>query len=188
MKITMQSQMARIAMRTTPAQQEIEQPSANFEMKTTHAKVEITSTLPKVNIDQIEAFNESGLKTFKALTADMAAKAKSIMQENIGRIVEQGNQMADIQSGADVVAETADDNAFGQFAKEFGMVTMPTSGPDITLQEGQVDIQVNEGDVEVNSSPNKPIHNYQRGKLEIYLEQMNSLEIDVVEEHVDLKG
>jgi len=187
MRLEMNSQRAQIGMKTTPPVQDIQQPHAELDLKTTHAKAQVEGTLPKVQIDQSQAFSESGLKGIVDFTSEIIQRAKSDMQNAMARAADQGNQLADIHNSTNVIAENADDNAWGQFENEFGMVTMPSSRPEITVIEGELDIQVQEGKVENNTRAQKPIVDYRRGKLDIYLKQRNSLEIRAVEDQFDLK-
>jgi len=187
MRLEMNSQMAYIGIQTKNAQVSIEQPSAELDIKTTHAKVNIETTLPKVRIDNSRPRAESGLKGNRELTQDMVQRAFADMQAGKARAAEQGNRLADIHKSKNVIAEVADDNAWGQFQKEFGMVTMPRSKPDIQVIEGQNNIQVQEGKVEIKATPRKPIIDYQRGKVDIYLRQRNALEIKVVPDKFDMK-
>lgn len=163
----------------------IEQPKADVEIKTEHANVKIESSLVKVEINQEQAFSESGLKGILELSIDNAKEAMQKMIQESGRIAEEGNRLANISSGEDAVAEIAYDNSINKSKHEFNMVTMPTSGPEITVIEGENDIQVEGGNVDISVNINKPIVNYTAGKVETYIKQKNSLEITVVNDKFD---
>lgn len=183
----MSSQPMLLNMRSQKPVQKIEQPKPDVSIETEHPKITIQSTLPKVTIDQKKAFSESGLKGVLELALENAKSGMNIMIQKIGRIIDEGNQMANIQDGVDVVAENADENAFGQFSTELNIGTMPMSGPEINVIEGKNDIRVNEGKVDINVKINKPIHNYQAGKVEIYVKQFNRLNITVVGDQLDIR-
>lgn len=187
MRLEMRSQFAYIGIQTQNASRTLEQPKADIDIKTEQPRVHIESTLPRVQIDQSQCFSESGLKGILELASENAKNAVAIMNQSTGRIAEEGNQLADIASGVDRVAENADYNAFGQFAKEFGMVTMPRSRPKIHVIEGKNDIRVTGGTVDINVSVNKVLTNYTPGKVDISLRQRNSLEITVVGDKLDIK-
>lgn len=187
MRLEMRSQMAHIGIETSRGIQTIEQPRAEVDIRTNHAQVRVEGTLPKVLIDQSRCFSESGLKGVLELLAEMAQGARTACLEGMARTADQGNQLADIHNGTSVIADVADDNAWGQFQKEFGMVTMPRSRPQITVIEGELDIRVEEGRVENQTRPQKPVIEFQRGKLDIYLEQRNYLEIRAVGNAYDIQ-
>jgi hypothetical protein len=184
-----------IQIRTTPAilstnvtkpSVSIEQPKAIVDGSLTFAKIKVEGTLPKVQIDQDQAFNESGLKNVEAFSADYVAYAKQKFQESVGRIAEQGTQLTDVHLGGNPIADQAFYNAFDQFYNEFGMVTMPTSGPEITVQEGTLDITVQPGEISGQIRAQKPVINYKPGKVERYMEQYNSISIRYVGKNVDI--
>lgn len=188
MRLVMQSTRARIGIEKTPHTQQIEQPHADFQLQTQHAKVQIRQTHAKVQIDQTKPFAESGLKGFLALTAENAQIARSLFLSGTAQIAEQGNEMSDIHKGYDAVVNQADANAFTKFNRDYGLVTMPRSRPDISIIEGKVDIQVIEGKVTNNTRARKPVHNYRQGKVSVYLAQRNSLNIQVEGSQLDLKA
>lgn len=187
MRLEMRSQNAYIGIETKNATISLEQPKASVDIKTEQPKVHIESTLAKVQIDQSQCFSESGLKSIFELISDNSNRAMSQMLSNAGRIADEGNQMADVTSGADVVAENADYNAFGQFSGEFGMVTMPKSRPKIRVIEGNNNINFSGGTVDINVRLNKVRVDYSPGKVNISLRQKNSLEITVIGDKFDIK-
>ena len=185
-----------LEIRTTPAilghnitkpKQSIEQPKAQVEGGFTLSQVRVEATLPKVTIDQNQSFNESGLKDVKSFSEDYVAFAKQKMQEGIGRIAEQGNQLANVHEGGNAIADQALHNAFDQFYHEFGMVTMPRTRPQINLVEGQVDINVTKGQNNQRVVAQKPRIDYQLGKIERYMEQYSSISIRYLGEKVNLQ-
>ena len=181
---------------TTPAilghniikpQVSIEQPKAQVEGSISFAQVRVEATLPKVTIDQDQAFNESGLKNNKAFSEDNISFAQQKMHEGVGRITSQGNDLADIQYGGNPIADQGFYNAYDQFYHEFGMVTMPRSGAQIDVIEGTVDITVQEGQITGSIRAQKPIISYQQGRIERYMEQYSSISIKYIGEKVDMK-
>lgn len=188
-KLTMQSQPALIGMQTTPGKQSIKQELPVMEIKQEHAKVEIETSLPKVEIDQRQCFSESGLKSIFELNNDNAANSVNLLQASIGRIVDQGNQLAAIGSGSgNVISEQASYNAFDQFDKDFNMATMPQSRPEIKVTLGTLDLNVTGGKAIMTPRLKDPEINYEPGKVSIYLKQMNSLTITAEGSVFDKKG
>lgn len=184
-----------LEIRTTPAilnyhnvkpQHSIKQPKARVEGSITHSKISVEATLPKVTIDQTECFNESGLKTVSAFRADNVAYAKQKMQESVGRIASQGDELTNVHLGGNPIADQAYSNAYDQFEHEFGMVTMPRSRPKIDVIEGRVDIKVQEGENTKRVIAQKPEIDYKQGKVEKYMKQYGSISIRYLGENVNL--
>ncbi len=168
----------------TPGKFEIQNPGYTLNMSVTQPQIRVESTLPKVTIDQSQCFAEAGLKGNVDLMAEMVSYSKSAMLSSIGRIVDQGNQLANIPNASGAIADQAYYNAFEQFEKEFAMGTIPRSRPKINVIEGQVDIQVTKGQVTNNTVPQKTDIQYRHGAIEVYLKQRPSIET----RFVDLKG
>lgn len=187
MALEIRTQPAILAYNISKPVQSIEQPRAQVQGSVTQAQTRVEATLPKIQIDQTQAFNESGLKNIEAFSAEYVSLAKQKMLESVGRIAEQGNQLAAIENGGNPIADQALYNAFDQFYHEFGMVTMPRSGPDITLIRGQVNTTVTEGQLTGRIVAQKPRIEYQAGKVERYMQQYNSISIKYVGDKLDLQ-
>lgn len=187
MALQIRTTQAVLGHRTINARQSIQQPKAQVEGFISHAQVRVEATLPKVTINQTQAFNESGLKTIDAFSADYVAYAKQKMQESIARISEQGDQLANVHEGGEQIADQALYNAFDQFYNEFGMVTMPRSRPQIDVIEGTVDIEIKQGEITGTIRAQKPVVEYQPGKVEKYMEQYDSILIRYIENRVNLQ-
>ncbi|BEP30208.1 DUF6470 family protein [Helicovermis profundi] len=187
MKIEINSTNAKIGIKTTNASLSIKQPKADFDLSSTLPKVKIESTLPKVTIDQSAAFSESNLKNPFELTKEFISIAKSAMYKAMAKNVDQGNQLADIHKGGTPIADQAEENAYLQFQRETGMVTMPRSGAKIDVIKGKLDIKVEKGKVNNNIKANKPIIESKMGKVEIYMRQKNSITMKAVKDKFDKK-
>lgn len=185
LKIT--STPALIGINTINAKVNISQPKADVSMHTDHAKVEIHSENPKVLIDQYQCFAEAGLKNFLDLTKESAQIGKQAVLQGIQRRVSEGNQMADIHKDYNPIAQIADYNAFELYNKEFNFGFIPKSRPKIDVIEGKVNIQAHEGKVSLDVKVNRPIVDYTRGKVEIYLRQKNSIDIQYIGSNMDKK-
>ena len=184
MRIQMRSQSALIGMETQKAKLEIEQPPADYELDIEHVKVLIDSELPKVTINQNQAFSESGLQGVLELTFSNAQIAKQLLMQGIERASQQGDEIADI-SKPNPIPDHAKYNAYDQFKRDYNVTTMPMSGPDIEVIEGTVDIEVQEGKAELTTKPNKPLIDYTPGRVSTFMQRYNSLEIWTVGSQFD---
>ncbi|QZY57541.1 DUF6470 family protein [Crassaminicella profunda] len=176
----MTSTRAQIGINRTPGKLEINQPNPELKMHTQPPKIQIKSEQSKVQIDQYVCFKEEGQKNVEDLIKDNAAFAKQKSLQGIARIVRQGNEMAAIENKGDVIPSQARENAHDLFNKEFNIGVIPKSRPQINFTGGTVDIQSEWGKVTFDAKVSKPNINYTRGKLETYLKQKNSLNIEVV--------
>ncbi len=185
MRIQMRSETALIGIETQNGKLEIEQPPANYELDIEHARIEIDSEPAELSISQVQAFAESGLKSILKLTAENAQVAKQLVLQGISRASRQGDEIADI-SKPNPIPDHAKANFIDQFKKDYNIQTIPVSGPDIQVNEGELNIEVIEGKAELRSTPNKPVINYTHGKVKLYMERYNSLEIWTTGSQLDI--
>ena len=157
-----------------------------MEMDIQEPRLEIDSELGQIRIDQYQCFAESGLKNSIDLTEDNAAFAQQKFAQAVGRIVSQGDAMvASLSRGTDMIPIHAQENALAKNSREFNMVTMPRSRPQIDFVGGTVNINVIEGRVNLQTRANKPIIDYTRGNVDIYLRQKNSINIEYIGNQVN---
>ncbi|WP_430883987.1 DUF6470 family protein [Fusibacter sp. JL216-2] len=185
MRIQMRSQNGRIGIETQAAQLEIDQKQPELELEITHPKVSIESTLPKVEISQQQAFSESGLKGVLELTFENAQIARQLMLGGIARAVSQGDELADV-SKPDPLPDHARYNSWEQFKRDYNMVTMPKSGPDIQVVEGENDIQVEQGTIENKTQIERPTGIFEPGSVNIFMIQYPKLEIWTTQSKFDM--
>jgi len=176
---------AKIGIQTTPAKLNIQSQNAVLELRQKHAKVNMETKLPKVKIDQYEAFASAGLKNYYDLTKSEGERAKQGLLEYIGKVVDDGNSLAAIENGGNPIAEIAKRDFYN--IHEFDIDTLPKVGPEITLEEGKVNIDpernsegVNNG-VQGNYIPAELNIDYTPSQVKIFLEQYASIKFDYVE-------
>lgn len=177
------SKSALIGINTTPTNMSISQPKADFEMHQKHAKVRIKTEPIEIRIDQRQCFNEIGLKDMEALMEDNAQIARQNLLQWIGRVSSEGNMMAAIENNMDAIAEIALDNSIQLY--DFNVDFLPKSRPKIDFIGGKVDIQVDEGYVELKTKPNKPVIDVKVGGVQIYLRQNPELKIEYLGNNMD---
>ncbi|KXG76336.1 DUF6470 family protein [Thermotalea metallivorans] len=179
---------ALIGIHTTKGSLEIQQPKADMELMIVHPKVEIHSQQIRVQIDQRQCFAEAGLKNILDMAIDTTAYAKQRVAEGIDRIVRQGNELASIHLNTNPIADQAEENSMVFGNHEFNFDIIPKSRPKIDFVGGNVDIQIIEGKVNSEVQVNRPMINYIRGNTEIYLRQKNSIHMEYMGNHLDVKG
>lgn len=181
--IRIETTPAKIGINRTPEKMEIQNHNeVSLDHRVELGKLEMTTEHVKVMIDQSQCFNESGLKTVSALTEDNVSYSRQQASKGISRIVDQGNQRADIRKkSGNPLPQQAYYNAFELFKKDWNMVTMPRSRPDFDIKEGKVDIKISEPKIENNTKIVKPTIDYQASKVEVYLDKWPSINISVID-------
>lgn len=140
-------------------------PNAQMQIDIEHSKVDISSRLPRIQIDQQQCFNESGIMDPSTLTDHIANQGAQAAFQGIDRRVSEGNRIAAIENGGNPIAQIAKSNSFDQLG--YTIAATPRSRPRVMVNEGFVDIRVQEGYVSVNGNQLPVQINYQRGYVDI---------------------
>jgi hypothetical protein len=174
---------ALIGINTTPTKLKISQPRADIEMHTKQAMVIMKTEPIQIKIDQSQCFNEAGLKNNEAFTEDIVQRAAQAVLDGMARSSTEGDYMANIENKSNAIAEIAADNSITTY--DFNVDFIPKSRPKIEFVGGNVDIQVDEGYVDLKVTPNKPIIDVEVGGIEFYLRQKPDIKIEYVGDKVD---
>ncbi|MCR4435069.1 MAG: DUF6470 family protein [Clostridiales bacterium] len=170
---------ARIGIETTPGHMEMRCRAAKLQIHQEQARVNIHTELPKVQIDQHDAFASSGLKNFLELAREAAGRGYQQVMEFIGKTAEDGDRLAAIEKGGSPLADIAERDAYPEH--EFGMVTMPATGPKFDVKGGEVIIEPerNGGSglngVEIKFIPGGVSYSYTPAQVRIYMKQYASI-------------
>ncbi|GAU75667.1 DUF6470 family protein [Fusibacter sp. 3D3] len=159
-----------------------------LKMSTTKPVVNLKTEKPQIQIDQSQCFAEAGLMSIPDLIADNAAYAQEKVSEGIARIVDQGNELAAIETGYDPIPDQAYSNAYDLFVHEFVYTTIPKSRPQIDFTRGTVDVQFQEGKVNNETQLKKLEVSYTPGKVERFMKQYQSISISFTGNALDVKA
>ncbi|MCM3567017.1 DUF6470 family protein [Neobacillus mesonae] len=184
-QIRLHQTYAQIGLRTIQPVQEIHQQPADLSIKQIPAEMTVDRKPAQLEIDQDEAWNQLGYKSLPVLTQDFVDYSKQIGLEAIGEIAEEGNQLGAIENKSDAFAEIAAQKGNPPPA-DFNITYIPSYGSvKIHFKPTEVHINWKQGGAEIDSKINKPIHQYQPGRTEVYLRQKQQLEIDFVGLHIN---
>jgi len=189
MSLEIRQTYAKIGMDITPGRLDINTQDARLELHQNHAKINISSKLPKVGIDQYECFADAGLKNFLDLTREFAQMGRQQAMDYISKTSSDGRRLAAIHKGGNPIADIAKRDSSP--VQEFGLDFIPKARPRIYLKEGDLQIEperngegIHNG-VEIQFTPGSAEINYMRGNVDIYLRQKASLSISYKGESVD---
>lgn len=176
MPIRIESQAAQLTWDTQKAQLNQSGNGARaLDIETKKPQIEINTTKPQLTIDQTQPFAEAGLKNIQDFMADAVSYARQVASQSVDRIVSQGNEMKEIHTGVDPIPDQAIYNAYDMFEKTFNFAMIPQSRPRIDVTRGNVDIQVNRGEV-INRSAPKPVQmDYSPWQINYYMKQYESI-------------
>ncbi|WP_077619697.1 DUF6470 family protein [Bacillus sinesaloumensis] len=177
-QIRLNSQSAKIGIQTTKPVQEIQQPKADLSIEQPTAELLIETTPGKLSIDQTEAWADMDLKHISRRIAEAADKGYQDSLEGIARRAQEGNELMKIENGGTPISQIAKRNSEGP-ELQFNVGWIPSHfSVKTNYVPAEVDIQVNVNKPKINSTINKSIHEYTPGKVDITLEQRQSLNVD----------
>ncbi|MCC3356942.1 DUF6470 family protein [Bacillus sp. REN16] len=177
-QIRLQSQNAKIGIRTTQPVQEIQQPKANLSIEQPKAELSIQTKPGKLTIDKTEAWADMDLKHISRRNSEAADQGYQDSLEGIARRAQEGNELMRIENSGSPIAQIAKRNSEGP-ELQFNVGWIPSHfSVKTSYDPAKVDIQVKVNKPIINSSINKPIHEYAPGKVDVNLEQRQSLKID----------
>jgi len=186
LSLQINQQFGRIGINFTKPVQEIRQPAPRVDIQQSPAQMQIDQGPGELRIDGSAARAALGHSTTEAMNFSVYQQARSRVLEIIGEIAAEGSQLASIEKGvtiADIalqrwnsrpnpiqyVGEARYDNVDVQYA------------PHPTKIEWQL------GKVQIEPHNTKPEISYTPGDVSVYLQQKNSLQIDVKGKHLNME-
>lgn len=177
-QIRMQSQPTLISIQTYDAEQTIQQPKATQQITQPKAEISMSTTPPKLTIDQSQAWNDIGLKSAKVMHEEAAKKGYQKVMQGISRRTTQGETLMKIENNSNPISAQAIENG-NRKKRSLNIGWIPSVFSVKTdYQPSQLDIQVQVNQPIINNTPSKPIFNYQRGAVETGIRQEADLQID----------
>ena len=177
-QIRMESQMAKIAISTTPGKQSIKQPKADIDLQPAKVAMEINRTPGKLTIDQTKAWEDRNLADTFRFIEKIAEEGYQAWLEGIARLAEQGDELMKIENGGSPLADQAKENSESpMYEVNVGWIPSLFS-VKFDYEPGNLDINWHLKKAEFRAIPNKPIIHYDRGRVDIKIAQYQKLKID----------
>lgn len=177
-QIRLQSQNARIGIQTTKPVQEIQQPKADLSIEQPKAELTIQTIPGKLTINQTEAWADMDLKPISRRISEAADKGYQDSLEGIARRAQDGQELMKIEHGGNPIAQIAKRNSEGP-ELQFNVGWIPSHfSVKTNYVPSEVDFEVKVNKPNINVGVNKPLHEYTSGKVNITLDQRQSLKVD----------
>ncbi|MFD2655571.1 DUF6470 family protein [Gracilibacillus thailandensis] len=177
-QLRIQQQNAMIGIRTIDAKLDIEQGPAKQSIQQPQADLNITTKPGKLTIDQSKALADVGIIPTEESVEKMANEAMQTAIEGSKKRRRQGDMLMKIENGGNPLAQIAKEN--GQWPKhQFNIGWIPSGDAvQFDYQPAEVDIDARANKPIINAEPTKNQFHYQRGGIDVYLEQENWIDID----------
>lgn len=179
-QIQIRSTYAQIQIETQPGEQTIEQPKANQHIEQPEAELYIERRQGKLTIDQTQARADMDLKSVFRRTEEFAQNGKQAWLEGLARRVRQGDQLMKIENKGNPIALIAKENSVKP-EKSFNIGWIPSHFSVKTHYEpDHLDINWKVNKPIIDTEEQKPIIDFQPGKVYTSLKEKNSLSIDFI--------
>lgn len=184
-RIQIQQGYSQIGLQTTKGQQSIEQPRPSLNINRQPGVLTMDHTMPRLEIDSRKAWSALGKPRMEEMMDRIAQSSHQIAMQNIANIARDGDRMMAIQEGGNVFAQLARENVFKdrprvEIAGEPGYDNV-----DISFTSGEVQTSYTPGKLSFNPETYKPVINYEREKVNVYLIQKNYINISVTNSQLD---
>ncbi|MHB8073691.1 DUF6470 family protein [Desulfosporosinus fructosivorans] len=176
LRINISTQPIRLDYSINNAQMNLQTTQPKIQLQTTPAIVEISQPCGELTIDQTSCRYAIGFKNISDLARDVAAEGRQTVMETIGRIAQEGEQMAGTSSN--VLANIA---ANSTVSKDVEVIYAHIPLPDISYQANPVRFNPIDGNVDLNLHRGTVQQDYRRGSVDIQVTQYPSIEISTVD-------
>lgn len=178
LRINISTQSIRLDYNMRNAQLNLKSTRPEVQMETTPATLEIHQPRGELTIDMTPCRYSIGLKNNTDFARDNAALGKQTAMDTIARIVQEGTQLAQIESKANALADIAADSTVPE---ALNITLVRIDAPDIHYQANPVQFNATAGKVNFTVQPGTVQGDYQPGSVDIRVSQYPSIEISTVD-------
>lgn len=182
MPLKIQSTTARIAIETQKAKMYIDNKAPLLTHQREDTKLQVRTEKPKVLIDQYECFAAVGFKNPLDLARDEAQRAYQQVLQFIAETAQDGDRLAQIHKGGNPVIDIAVRKSLRQAQIDVGEFPVPQPKFDVV---GSVNVDWIPGNLTFDSELHPVSYEVTPHKVNIYLEQKNSIDIEYVGSNLD---
>lgn len=173
--VQIQTTPSALSIDADPGQYSIRQPKAEVRLQTKPSKLTVQSHPIEPHVDQRQAFSAYNGGNMIDMNARIYSGIQQNLMQNIAARVEQGNQLATIHKPGNTIADIVGTNWKAQAFPEI-RTSASYDNVDIRINTRPPDISFDPAVSEVNVIVHKPEIDYQRGKLDIHVQQYASIQ------------
>jgi hypothetical protein len=148
-------------------------------------QIQISTTNAQLHIDQTECFADTGIKNNKDFASDRAQFAEQNLLDYIGKMSSNGDRLAKMEQGGKRNLQIIHEEQYDTVDYNFGL--MPTHRPSIDVELGEFNMEVIEGVVNNQYSQIPLEMDYTPSKVQFYMLQRGSVNIEYVGKNIDVK-
>ncbi|OXS55897.1 hypothetical protein B1A99_21975 [Cohnella sp. CIP 111063] len=169
--LSIQSQRGLIGVESELGQFQIRRPKPELEVQSTPTVISATNRPGDLQIDQSLTNDALTGGKAEAFWNRVYSQYKQVAQQNIQHIVEKGNRMGDLTNRDNPIPELALSD-FIEGAPDlqiFGFASL--ANVDFHYMPNDINLQVDVGQVRIQSQVHRPEIHYERGNVNVYMQQ-----------------
>lgn len=180
LRLSIRQTYAAIGMETERAQQQMESLPGEQTIHQQPAVMNFESTAAQLTVDSSEAWQALGVGPNLDWNSRIYSQMQSIFLEGLAQQVAEGRRMMDTSNPRSAFADLAKDALFRPNPVNYQVGTPDFNNVRVHFSEAQVMTKIEPSQVEISYTPHKPTITASQGKLDIYLRQKNSIDINVI--------
>lgn len=153
---------------------EINEQSASLSIDQVLPEIGISGGQAHIKIDQTKCFEDTGVITTGQMVAKYAAKGKSDAAAGAATTVQEGEMLADPDSGY-TVAKMAYSHMFT--VRKFGLAAIPRHMPEISVKEDPMKVSLRKGNLNIQAQMGQVDIRSEYEKVQTYWLQQPFIEI-----------
>lgn len=173
----------KLGLTTELAKFQIKQPKADINTQQEYPRVSITTTQPKLDIDQTEAFKALGKVPFAEFLDIISDNYLNTGLNAIRRIAQKGEHFQKIHQYKDPIIEHAKNDRVDFSAYDY-VGRASCDNVDIHVSAGSISMEWSGGTVNSDVQVNKPDMNYIKGNVNIY--ELQKGKVDIIPPKIDI--
>lgn len=179
LRLSIRQSFAAIGIETKPAQQQIQSPRGDLQIKQPPAKMDFVSEPASLQVDSTEAMHALGKGPNLEWNSYINGQMKAVFLQHLGEIVSDGQRMAMITNSNNAFAEIARAKVFEENPINYQAAVPDFDNVRLSYEPGDIQTNIERSPAEIQYTPSKPDIQATRGKIDIYLRQKNSIDIQV---------
>ncbi|NEN85109.1 DUF6470 family protein [Paenibacillus elgii] len=178
LRLSIRQAFGQIGIQTQNATTDIRSPMGQLSIEQQPAQMDFHSEPGELSIDSSAAWSALGSGPHLEWLNSIYSQLPNIALQGIAKIVENGNRMAQIHNPRNAFAEIAQ-NAFSDDSPIEYVGPASNMNVKVHYEARPAVTNIEPGKVNIEYTPMKPEVQYNPGRVEIYMKQMNWIDIQV---------
>lgn len=183
--LNISQQYAKIAINTTRPQLNLQTTRPQIDINSQAARLEIRQATGELELDYTPYRYSIGIKNIQDMARDNAREGKQTALETIGRIAQEGDRMARIETKENAIAEMSAEANLPELPE---LIWVPIEKPDISYKFNPAQIEYIPGNLDINLRRGTVDANLDRGTVDIRIAQYQNVRFWTTENKYDMQA